>query len=305
MPLRYIGSGPYCYANSLAMVLGAEAPEPAVIEMLTGSPFGMQMADGRTPFFDPPGWNPGIGLDAAVELLGWTCERGAAGTAARARDRLRDTGPARPLLAGPVELGLLSHRPASGTAIGADHFVVVIGADDETVLFHDPQGHPYATIPVDDFLAAWRADSIDYPCEPFTMRTDFRRTAHVDTETALRRSLDAARRWLAARDAGSPGGAAAAAERLAELLETGRLEPWQRDHLVHFAVRVGARRLADAAVLLAGIGRGAAARIAERQARLVGALQYPLVSGDDAAAAGTLRALAPTYAHLADALTTA
>lgn len=38
MTVRYIGSGPYCYANSLAMVLGSAAPSPAVIEVLTGSP---------------------------------------------------------------------------------------------------------------------------------------------------------------------------------------------------------------------------------------------------------------------------
>jgi hypothetical protein len=35
--VRFIGAGPYCYANSLAMMLGSAAPEPAVIEVLTGS----------------------------------------------------------------------------------------------------------------------------------------------------------------------------------------------------------------------------------------------------------------------------
>ncbi len=73
MTVRYIGSGPYCYANSLAMMLGSAAPEPAVIEVLTGSPFGAELIGGITPFFDPLGWDPGIGLDAAIALLGWTC----------------------------------------------------------------------------------------------------------------------------------------------------------------------------------------------------------------------------------------
>jgi hypothetical protein len=45
MTVRYIGSGPYCYANSLAMMLGSAAPEPAVIEVLTGSPL---VTDDRT-----------------------------------------------------------------------------------------------------------------------------------------------------------------------------------------------------------------------------------------------------------------
>jgi hypothetical protein len=49
----YIGSGPYCYANSLAMMLGPAAPPPSVIEVLTGSPFGIELIAGRLPFFDP------------------------------------------------------------------------------------------------------------------------------------------------------------------------------------------------------------------------------------------------------------
>lgn len=60
--MRYIGSGPYCYANCLAMVLGGAAPDPAVIEVLTGSPFGVQFVGGNI-FFDPPGWNPSTGLE--------------------------------------------------------------------------------------------------------------------------------------------------------------------------------------------------------------------------------------------------
>ena len=68
--VRYIGSGPYCYANSLAMMLGSAAPEPAVIEVLTGSPFGAELIGGVMPFFDPLGWDPGIGLDAAIGPAG-------------------------------------------------------------------------------------------------------------------------------------------------------------------------------------------------------------------------------------------
>ena len=95
---------------------------------------------------------------------------------------------------------------------------------------------------------------------------------------------------------GSPGGAAAL-ERLAGLVETG-LEPWQHDHLCYFAIRVGARRLADAAACLALIGEDKAAGIAGEQARLVGALQHPLVTGDRVTAVRLLRRLAPTYEQL-------
>jgi hypothetical protein len=299
--MRYIGSGPYCYANSLAMMLGSAAPEPAVIEVLTGSPFGAELIGGATPFFNPLGWDPGIGLDAAIDLLGWTCQHSAAGSDTDAAAQLRGASASHPLLVGPVELGLLLHHPGSGTAIGSDHYMVVTGVENNIVRFHDPHGHPYATLPIDDFIAAWRAESIGYPAKQFTARTDFQRVRDVDSATALRQALPRAARWLA-EDAdlpvppGSLGGAAAL-ERLAELVENG-LEPWQHGHLSYFAIRVGARRLTDAATCLALIGENKAADIADEQARLVGALQHPLVTDDRATVARLLRRLAPTYEQL-------
>ncbi|MFC8264071.1 hypothetical protein ACFUNF_42440 [Streptomyces sp. NPDC057291] len=72
---HYIGSGPYCYANSLAMMLGEAAPPPAVIEVLTGSPFGFELIGGTLPLFDPYGWDPdlvGLGqVRMGVGMLRW------------------------------------------------------------------------------------------------------------------------------------------------------------------------------------------------------------------------------------------
>ncbi|MGI8449303.1 MAG: hypothetical protein ACR2MP_19415 [Streptosporangiaceae bacterium] len=303
MPLRYIGSGPYCYANSLAMILGSESPDPSAIEVLTGSPFGIWLLDGALPFFDPPGWDPGTGLDAAIDLLGWTCELSSGGSPAEAIERLQAAAAAGPVLAGPVEFGLLLHHPGSGTAIGSDHFVVVTAVEQDMVRFHDPHGHPHATLPASDFAAAWSAETIGYHPGPYTMRTSFRAVSHVDLPTALQRSLPAAVRWLTTGQVATSGtlAGAAACQHLADLAGAG-LEPWQRDHLGYFAIRVGARRLADAATWLTCIGATTAAEIADGQARLVGALQYPLVTDDRTATTGILRQLAPTYEHLRTAL---
>ncbi|MFI9532100.1 hypothetical protein ACIG56_02550 [Nocardia fusca] len=68
-----------------------------------------------------------------------------------------------------------------------------------------------------------------------------------------------------------------------------------REHLVHFAIRVGARRLTDAATCLHRAGFTDAAATIDRQARLVGSLQQSAVTGDTSTAVDTLRALAPTY----------
>lgn len=75
-----------------------------------------------------------------------------------------------------------------------------------------------------------------------------------------------------------------------------------RAHLIHFAIRVGTRRLADAATCLSRIGYTDAAHIASEQAAMIGALQCPLVTGKDAEAADLLRRLAPTYQLLLEAL---
>jgi hypothetical protein len=297
---RYIGSGPYCYANSLAMVLGPQAPDPSAIEVLTGSPFGFELLEGTTPLFDPLGWEPDTGLDAAISLLGWTCERLDGGGPEAALDRLREACTVAPVLVGPVEMGLLLHQPGSGRAIGADHFVVVTEVTADTVHFHDPHGHPHATLPTADFAAAWQADSVGYTDAPFILRTGFRRERETDVLAALHGALPGADAWLAGRPGLAPPGTLGGAqgvERLAELIDEG-LEDWQRDHLVWFAVRVGARRLADAAYWLGRIDRPAAAEMANRQARLVGALQHPLVTGDPTAASKILRELAPTYEQL-------
>jgi hypothetical protein len=280
------------------MVLDAEELQPSLIEVLTGSPFGATFIAGL-PFFSPVGWDPDVGLDPAIAALGWACERTAGGDATEAIGRLREASEAGPVLAGPVEFGLLRYIPGMAAPIGSDHFVVVIGVDDATVTLHDPHGHPYATLPHDAFVAAWRAETVPYPSTPFTMRSGFHRVRDVDVATALRRCLPDAVRWLEA-SAGSPGGGNAV-ERLAGLVTAGLDEP-TLGHLVHFAVRVGTRRLADASAWLGTIGRHGAAEIADRQARLLGTVQYDLVAGDHRAAAAALRRLAPTYAHLRAAL---
>ncbi len=67
-----MGNGPYCYANSFAMLLGERSPSTAVIEVATSGPFGMQLIGGGTVFFDAYGWDPELGFDQALGVIGWT-----------------------------------------------------------------------------------------------------------------------------------------------------------------------------------------------------------------------------------------
>ncbi|MBO0868386.1 MAG: hypothetical protein J2P15_07455 [Micromonosporaceae bacterium] len=301
----YHGSGPYCFANSLAMVLGSDAPPPSVIEVLTGSPFGLVLLGGQLPLFNPYGWDPDIGLDDAIALLGWACHRQGAEDDEQALAMLHEAVKAGPVLAGPVEMGLLRQQPGMTEPVGADHFVAVLEVDATLVRFHDPNGHPYTTLPIKEFLAAWRAETITYRTTSYTMRSDFRRIREVGQDEALRAALPGAIAWLRGRGdvttwPGTVAGAGAA-DRLASMV-SGGLDAGTRAHLAQFAIRVGARRLTDAATALAGIGRGRAAGVATRQARLVGGLQYDILNAATARAAEALRRLAPTYHEFADAL---
>lgn len=240
-----------------------------------------------------------MGCGAALERLGWASVVTSGGDQAAAIHRLRDAVSTAPVMVGPVEFGLLLHHPGMGQAIGSDHYVVVTDVRDDEVVFHDPHGFPYATLPIDAFAAAWRGDTIDYTEETYVMRTNFARVRDVDVLDAMESLIPDAVTLMAGNE--KSNGGAAALERLAELAETGMAEETV-SHLTYFAIRVGVRRLCDASHWLAAIGRTNAAALALRQAELVGSLQYVLTAGDQRSAAPIFRRLAPTYADLAVAL---
>ncbi|KAL7788931.1 NlpC/p60-like transpeptidase [Trichoderma ceciliae] len=300
----YIGSGPYCYANALAMMLGTDAPSPAVIEFATSSPFGMEIVGGKLPFFDPYGWTPLEGIKGALKAMGWESTLVVGKDASDALQRLTQEVIKGPVFVGPVEMGHLRYQPGNNGPMGADHYVVVLGVRDGMVELHDPHGHPYATLPVSDFMLAWRADRLGYG-KPYMMYTDFRNMEQVTEDDVIRRSIATGLRWLSMDgDHDMPPaskGNQDAVEHLATMVEK-NYSPNLRGHLVYFAVRVGARRAADAATCLARVGYGDAARILTKQARLIGSLQYPLVKGDIATVTSILRALAPSYGELKDSL---
>jgi hypothetical protein len=288
------------------MTLGDGAPPPALVEVLTGSPFGFQLIADEVPLFDPLGWDPEVGLDTAIGLLGYECERRDGNDADDALARLRAAVEQGPALAGPLDMGLLLYQPGSGSATGADHYVTVLAVNEDLVVFHDPHGHPYATLPTEAFLRAWRAEKVAYIDRPFVLRSAFRRRREVTADEALRASLPGALAWLGIReDRDVPPGSLAngrGLERLAEQITSGELPADTREMLETFSVRAGARRLSDTAVALAGRGYQEPARLLRAQAGLLGSLQYPLVTGDDATLVSGLRKLAPTYDELSEVL---
>jgi len=301
----YVGNGPYCYTNSLLMMLGEAAPVAGVVETLTASPLGFQLLGGELPLFDPYGWNPDLGLDQAIELLGYRCRRTTHETADDALAGLESALTAGPVLVGPVDMGLLAHQPGSDRAAGADHFVVALASGEGSIRFHDPQGHPHAVLPTEIFLDAWHAEQIGYLAEDaFVMRTDFERVSCISTHEALNASLDLARSWALSRDElpvppGTLGGRAAY-EQFAEQLVS--VSPGILDLLSHFSIPVGARRRGDAAMCFEATGSSDLAERFAEQAVTLGSLQYAAVLGDAATLVRGCRRLGELHDDLIAAL---
>lgn len=302
----YVGNGPYCFTNSLLMILGEAAPPTGVVETLTASPFGFQLLGGELPLFDPYGWNPDLGLDQAVELLGYRCRRTTHETAADALVGLESALAAGPVLVGPVDMGLLAHQPGSDRAAGADHFVVALASGEDSIRFHDPQGHAHVVLPTEVFLDAWHAERIGYLAEEeaFVMRTDFERVSCIAMREALDTSRDLARRWALGREElpvppGTLGGRGAY-EQFAEQLPTVR--SGTLDLLSQFSIPVGARRRSDAASCFEATGSSDLAECFAEQAVTVGSLQYAAALGDTATMALGFRRLGELHDDLIAAL---
>lgn len=317
--LTYTGNGTYCFTNSLHMSLlasGADPsalPGPSVLECLTTMPFGKTFYRGEqgVGFFPSgPDSHPDLGLDHALDCLGWTCESWHGGGEAEAVARLRDAVQGGPVLAGPLDMGYLTYNPVHAQARGSDHYVVVLALEGDILTLHDPAGYPYTHLPVADFLAAWRAEQVDYGDRPYHMRWAFRPLEARPRAQVMARALPAIRGTVAADPAGAavwgPGGpqvygAEQALRELAAALRGGDAERLAGS-LVWFALPLAARRLNDAAQFLAEAGLPTAARCAEEAGLLVGAAQLPAVRHDWPAVAALMNRAADAHAALAQAL---
>lgn len=207
------------------------------------------------------------------------------------------------MLVGPLDLGYLSYNPRARYLAGGDHFVVALRfSSDGGVLLHDPYGYPYALLPVEELLTAWRADSVAYKRGPYTMRSAFRQVQPVDRPAMIQRTLPLLRATLTT-DPGGPvafGGPAAVHQLIADLGDS----PFQPalGFLTYFAIPLAARRRVDAARFLAEAGNTAAARLLDEQARWWGHAQTFAVRGDRPALAKVVEHIAAAESKLADVL---
>lgn len=300
MSISYIGNGAYCFANSLAMALAAagEEYESWYVEAVTAVGIGaiaVPTPGGALTFFSS--LEPDRGLDLAIRTLGFACDRAycAVEEDPEGREslaRLRGLVARGPVVVGPLDMSKLTYIPGHEHLVGVDHFVLVHDVTDEEVFLHDPGGSPYVSLPIADFLAAWRAESVAYRTGSYSSWSGLRRMASPSrgevvaaTDAHLREYLPTVPLVWGEENQG-PG----AIRRLAEVVREG-VPPHLDGHLSQFALPLGARRAADFARFY-GPHDAERAAIKDRQSRHFGAAFVAMRRRDWARLAEELRAVA-------------
>lgn len=300
MILNYIGNGAYCFANSLAMGLAAagEPHESWYVEATTAVGIGaivVPTPGGALTYFS--NLEPDRGLDLAIRTLGFTCERNHCPAEAdpngqQSLARLRDQLTRGPVVVGPLDMSKLTYIPGHEQLTEADHFVLVHDLDDDEVFMHDPGGSPYVSLPISDFLAAWRAEAVVYRTGSYSSWSGLRRVAAPSPGEVVAAIDDHLRAHLPTVPLiwGEGNEGPAAIRALAEQVQAG-VPPHLDGHLAYFALPLGARRAADFARFYAPYDAERAA-IKDRQSRHFGAAFVAMRRKDWPRLAEALRAVA-------------
>lgn len=302
-PVPYVGSGSYCFSNSVAMALsGAIAVNPSDIEVVTGSAFGAQW-ENDMPFFDPPGWTPDLGLTRffSDHQIAYRFDHFEEFGSARASlaDCLSDGHSA---VIGPVDIGMLPYRAGANGPVYSDHFVVVADIGSEGVVVHDPSGYPYSPMSWIQLEAAWRADTIAYDPGHYPLWTVLPPPAPASgAATHGFLCFDAV--WPRAVTDLLASVESKAMARLAAEYESGQAERLH-GHLIWFALPLAACRWSDVSTVLGRLGRDEPAGLSCEIAAAFGRLSARTVAqpAGGAESAAICIDLHDSFARLAGAL---
>jgi hypothetical protein len=298
--MDYHGSVPYCYANSVAMLLSAhgERVYPGLVEVLTGVGLGaVQAPDGRTYLSTTPQQVP-AGVDKALELLGFEAATAAGPEDADVLELLGADLATGPVVLGPLDMGHLTYIPWHRALAGSDHYVVAEAVDGDLARLQDPAGFPATALGRDDLARAWRAERIGAPGGPFRRWLRPRRVARP---TGRQLYDDAMAFFGAAYRDRPPGGGVIRA--LAKHLRPGQVAEGERGFLTAFTFPLGARRALDYAAFFAGGGDARLAAAKQGQARLLGECLLAANRDDWSGVADALDRLADLEEELDQAFT--
>ena len=250
---RYIGNGPYCYANAISMLVesAGERVEPSLVEALTGVGLGaFWLRDPRVTFFSNLGTAPDRGTSEALRILGFDFKEHVSQDPGKPpwQELRADLGKS-PAILGPLDMGYLTHNPIHGELVGADHFVLAFAMDDREIRFHDPEGFPFSILPLEEMEQAWRAEQIDYRrghyrywTRPERVRRPTEQEVHDAALAYFARTYRESEKWASQGDWILDG---QAIRIFADDVRKGEPTGRQIGHMQFFAFKLGARRALD------------------------------------------------------------
>ena len=288
----YFGDVSLCYTNSLAMALDSFGfdvrPERLEALMVMGNGASVVEDDPHHPivFFD--NGMPDASISNCLRMLGFTWEdffvEEPVADLAEVRDRLTRMLKKGPVVAGPLDMGLLTYNPNYQGLGGVDHFVCVLGLDGGRVHLHDPAGFPYMSMDFEDFAKAWEARAISYRRGSFSMWGGFTRVREPEGEEVYREVSSIMRKRYEASEAG-------VIRSYAEAIRRNGMSPQQQGIHQYFSFRLAAARNIYAARFLADHD-AERAQIKERIASLFGQAHLHNLTEDNLALADTLGRIA-------------
>ncbi len=288
----YFGDVSLCYTNSLAMALDSFGfdvrPERLEALMVMGNGASVVEDDPHHPivFFD--NGMPDASISNCLRMLGFTWEdffvEEPVADLAEVRDRLTRMLKKGPVVAGPLDMGLLTYNPNYQGLGGVDHFVCVLGLDGGRVHLHDPAGFPYMSMDFEDFAKAWEARAISYRRGSFSMWGGFTRVREPEGEEVYREVSSIMRKRYEAGEAG-------VIRSYAEAIRRNGMSQQQQGIHQYFSFRLAAARNIYAARFLAEHD-AERAQIKERIASLFGQAHLHNLTEDNEALADTLEAIA-------------
>lgn len=288
----YFGDVSLCYTNSLAMALDSFGfdvrPERLEALMVMGNGASIMKDDPRHPivFFD--NGEPDVSISNCLRMLGVAWEdffvEGPTTDLTEVRDRLARMLESGPVVAGPLDMGLLTYNPNFHGLGGVDHFVCVLGLDGGRVHLHDPAGFPYMSMEFQDFAKAWEARAISYRRGSFSMWGAFTRVREPTQEEVYREVSSIMRKRYEAGEAG-------VIRSYAEAIRRNGMSQQQQAIHQYFSFRLAAARNIYAARFLAEHD-AERAQIKERIASLFGQAHLHNLTEDNEALALTLEGIA-------------
>ena len=276
----FSGRMSYCLIRSLKMVLeyrGQTYPTPW-LECVSGEPFGFVYIRQADDLFAINGYAYHLAGEHLLRTLNYEYTYTGASDAEDALAALDTALRDGPVVAGMLDMGYLSYAPGHEAARGADHAIVVLARDEESVTVHDPAGYPCVPLPLNDFLEAWQRDI--YTGKPYGLWHIGTQREPPDAETIWNTTLARARANFAKANEEIGNGVSllygpGAMHILAEDL---RAEPERSlGALPYFNWRVSAQRCMDSALFLRERLPEAGA-IRWEQTRVYGEIQQAIVT---------------------------